>query len=67
MLELNMHCLLRPMYILHTRDSVPQDNDLDLYDFAAAHAVMASLGRRVPRWPFTIAVLRLELLRATSI
>lgn len=48
-LELNMHCMLRPMYILHTREFVPQDHDLDLDDFAAAHAVMANLGRRVPQ------------------
>lgn len=48
-LELNMHCMLRPMYILHTREFVPQDDDLDLADFTAAHAVMANLGRKAPQ------------------
>lgn len=48
-LELNMHCMYRPMYILHTREFVPQDDDLNLDDFTAAHAVMANLGRRVPQ------------------
>lgn len=48
-LELNMHCIHRPMYILHTREFVPQDNDLDLDDFVAVRAVMANLGRRMPQ------------------
>ena len=48
-LELNMHCIYRPMYILHTREFRPQDEDLDLEDFGAARAVMATLGRRVPQ------------------
>lgn len=48
-LELNMHCIYRPMYILHTRDFVSQDGDLDLDDLTAAHAVMASLGRSGPQ------------------
>lgn len=48
-LELNMHCIHRPMYILHTREFVPQDDDLDLDDFTAACAVMANLGRKAPQ------------------
>lgn len=44
-----MHCIYRPMYILHTREFVPQYDDLSLDDFTAARAVMASLGRRVPQ------------------
>ncbi|KAJ0122506.1 tetraphosphate phosphorylase [Diaporthe amygdali] len=48
-LELNMHCIHRPMYILHTREFVSQDDDLDLDDLSAVHAVMANLGRKVPQ------------------
>lgn len=48
-LELNMHCIYRPMYILHTREFKSQDEDLVLDDFIAARAVMANLGRRVPQ------------------
>ncbi|KAG6365007.1 hypothetical protein INS49_006613 [Diaporthe citri] len=44
-----MHCIYRPMYILHTREFAPQDDDLNMDDFTAARAVMANLGRTVPQ------------------
>ncbi|KAI0167302.1 5-p-4-tetraphosphate phosphorylase [Pestalotiopsis sp. NC0098] len=48
-LELSMHCLYRPAFILHTRDFAPQTDDLDLSDFATIHLVMADLGRTIPQ------------------
>lgn len=44
-LELNIQCTYRPMYILHTREFKSQDKDLDLEDLVAARAVMTALGR----------------------
>ncbi|KAF9774850.1 hypothetical protein IL306_007123 [Fusarium sp. DS 682] len=39
-LELSMHCLYRPLFILHTKQFAPQTDDLDIIDIAAARNVM---------------------------
>lgn len=43
-LELNKHCILRPMYILHTTEYEKQKDDLDLDDLRATWAVLGHLG-----------------------
>lgn len=48
-LELSMHCIYRPTYILHTRHFAPQTDDLDLDDLRAAYTVMENLGSKVPQ------------------
>ena len=48
-LELSMHCIYRPAYVLHTRLFAPQTDDLDLCDLRAALAVMENLGSKVPQ------------------
>ncbi len=45
-LELSMHAMMRPHYVLHTRLFVPQTDDLDLGDWAATWAVMAAIRDR---------------------
>ncbi|KAL9942698.1 hypothetical protein ACHAO5_007685 [Verticillium nonalfalfae] len=48
-LELNLHSVLRPSFVLHTRLFRPQTEDLGLADVRAARAVMARLeGRGTP-------------------
>lgn len=42
-LELSMHAMLRPHYVLHTRLFAPQTDDLDRGDWAAGWAVMQRL------------------------
>lgn len=46
-LELSMHCIYRPAYVLHTRFFAPQTDDLDLNDLRAAYAVMENLDSKV--------------------
>ncbi|KAK8048312.1 hypothetical protein PG994_010042 [Apiospora phragmitis] len=48
-LQLSMHCIYRPAFILHTRDFAPQTDDLDISDFAAMHSAMARLGHTAPQ------------------
>ncbi|KAL1874448.1 hypothetical protein Daus18300_003466 [Diaporthe australafricana] len=42
-LELNMHCIHRPAFVLHTRLFAPQTDDLDATDIAAVRAVIENL------------------------
>ncbi|KAM0326795.1 hypothetical protein ACHAQA_006670 [Verticillium albo-atrum] len=44
-LELNLHSMLRPAFVLHTRLFRSQTEDLDLGDVRAARAVMDALGK----------------------
>ncbi|KAG7005069.1 hypothetical protein G7Y79_00022g052900 [Physcia stellaris] len=46
-LELNKHCILRPMYILHTRDYERQSEDLRVGDVRAAWVVLGALGESI--------------------
>ncbi|KAF2802702.1 uncharacterized protein BDZ99DRAFT_454376 [Mytilinidion resinicola] len=47
-LELNKFCVFRPMLILHTHKYVPQEDDLDASDLAAAWATLATINVEVP-------------------
>jgi len=42
-LEFSMHAMLRPHYVLHTREFRPQTEDLDLSDWMAIEAVMRAV------------------------
>lgn len=42
-LILNLRCIYRPAYVLHTRLFAPQTDDLDILDVDAAWAVMGRL------------------------
>lgn len=42
-LLLNLRCIYRPAYVLHTRLFAPQTDDLDIFDVDAAWAVMGRL------------------------
>jgi len=44
-LELNKHCVLRPMSILHTKEYEKQKDDLEVEDMRATWAVMGQLGK----------------------
>lgn len=44
-LELNKHCILRPQYILHTREYERQADDLNEGDLRATWAVLDALGQ----------------------
>ncbi|CAK7198809.1 hypothetical protein SEUCBS139899_001475 [Sporothrix eucalyptigena] len=52
--ELSMHAMLRPHYVLHTRLFAPQTDDLDLGDWAATWAVMQAIQQRGHEPPMMI-------------
>ncbi|ERS99984.1 uncharacterized protein SPSK_09454 [Sporothrix schenckii 1099-18] len=52
--ELSMHAMIRPHYVLHTRLFAPQTDDLDAGDWAATWAVMAAIRDRGHQPPMMI-------------
>ncbi|CAK7267961.1 hypothetical protein SEPCBS119000_002814 [Sporothrix epigloea] len=52
--ELSMHAMLRPHYVLHTRLFAPQTDDLDQGDWAATWAVMLAIRQRAHEPPMMI-------------
>ncbi|KAH7021455.1 uncharacterized protein B0I36DRAFT_425111 [Microdochium trichocladiopsis] len=44
-LLLNLRCIYRPMYVLHTRLFAPQTDDLDVTDVSAAWDIMGNLAK----------------------
>ncbi|CAK7262789.1 hypothetical protein SEPCBS57363_000223 [Sporothrix epigloea] len=52
--ELSMHAMLRPHYVLHTRLFAQQTEDLDLGDWAATWAVMLAIQQRAHEPPMMI-------------